>query len=320
MSDLVSIITPSFNRAEYLPVCIQSVRRQTYKHIEHIVVDGASNDGTREVLRKHEHLYNMKWISEPDTGMYDAINKGISMAQGEVIAYLNTDDLYLPWAVETATRALAKAEIVFGDLCVLVSSKTHNACRLQFYRPFNFQYYANFSTIGQPTVFLRRKVLDTVGLFDTSFKLLADCEYWLRAAIRGFVPAKINEVTAVQVDHQGTLRVAMERLLREEFLELRRRYAMPPSAQKRSFERIRTSLFWRKSLLTFLVNYYLPNSQRWSWTSFIEFIQSRDIPVDLRMWLLALVPYEFRRNRNMSYLSCERLIQAAIDGEERSPD
>src|SRR5690349_9655830 len=98
---LVSIVTPSLNRVDLIESTLRSVRSQSYPNVEHIVVDGGSTDGTLEVLRRYEGTYGLRWMSEPDQGMYDAINKGLAMARGEILAYLNTDDLYLPWTIDT---------------------------------------------------------------------------------------------------------------------------------------------------------------------------------------------------------------------------
>ncbi len=92
---LVSIVTPSLNRSDLLERTMRSVRNQTYRNVEHIVVDGGSNDGTVDLLKRYESTYALTWISEADEGMYAAINKGLSQAQGDVLAYLNSDDLYL---------------------------------------------------------------------------------------------------------------------------------------------------------------------------------------------------------------------------------
>ena len=89
----VSIITPSYNRAGMIETAIQSVLSQNYPEVEHIIMDGGSTDGTLEVLKKYPHL---RVVSEPDQGMYDALNKGLNLAHGEIIGFLNTDDFYAP--------------------------------------------------------------------------------------------------------------------------------------------------------------------------------------------------------------------------------
>ena len=118
---LVSIVTPTLNRADSIGDVLASVAAQTHGSIEHIIVDGGSTDGTVEVVERFSRTarYPIRWISEPDTGMYDAINKGLRMARGDVVAYLNSDDLYFPWSVETAVRTLQEGcDFVFGDVAI----------------------------------------------------------------------------------------------------------------------------------------------------------------------------------------------------------
>jgi glycosyltransferase involved in cell wall biosynthesis len=196
----VSIVTPSLNSARYIERCIHSVRNQSHQNIEHIVIDGGSTDATLRILKKYENVYNLKWISEEDAGMYEAINKGIQLATGEIIGYLNTDDAYFPWSIELAVKHLTyKNSIVFGDLCITSSIDNINFFYLLFYQPFNLYHYTFINSIGQPTVFLKKSVFDKIGLFDTSFRLIGDCEYWLRCAKNGYYPQKVNEVLAIQM-------------------------------------------------------------------------------------------------------------------------
>ena len=103
---LVSIITPSLNQARFLDDTLRSVRDQTYPHIEHIVIDGGSTDGTVEMLARNLCDERFRWLSEPDDGMYWAVNKGLRMASGSIVAYLNADDVFLPWSVAAAVDFL----------------------------------------------------------------------------------------------------------------------------------------------------------------------------------------------------------------------
>ena len=105
---LVSIVTPTYNSSTYLENNIESIINQTYDNVEHIIVDGNSTDGTIEMLDEFEEKYDLKWISEPDEGMYDAIEKGFALASGEIYAWLNSDDMYLPWAVDIAVKHLSQ--------------------------------------------------------------------------------------------------------------------------------------------------------------------------------------------------------------------
>jgi glycosyltransferase involved in cell wall biosynthesis len=107
----ISIVTPSLNQGQFIEECIKSVKNQTYKNIEHIIVDGGSTDNTIDILKKYEGTYNMVWISEPDTGMYDAINKGFKLSKGEIMAWINADDMYLPWSFEIVVNAISKLNI-----------------------------------------------------------------------------------------------------------------------------------------------------------------------------------------------------------------
>ena len=107
----ITIVTPTYNSGQYLENCILSIKNQTYQNFEHIIVDGGSNDNTLEILKKYGGTYPMKWISEPDNGMYDAINKGFDMAEGTIYAWLNSDDFYFPWALQVVAKAFEKKEI-----------------------------------------------------------------------------------------------------------------------------------------------------------------------------------------------------------------
>src|SRR4030042_1239734 len=103
---LVPIVPPSLNKGRFIEETILSIKNQTYPRIEHIVIDGGSTDETLDILRKYGD--SLVWISEPDKGMYDASNKGITMAKGEILGWLMADDTYMPWAVETAVRFLVE--------------------------------------------------------------------------------------------------------------------------------------------------------------------------------------------------------------------
>lgn len=105
---LVSIVTPTYNSERFLEDNLQSIINQSYDNIEHIVIDGESNDNTIDILSDYEETYNMDWISEPDDGMYDAIEKGFEKASGEIFSWLNSDDKYFPWSVEVAVEHLKK--------------------------------------------------------------------------------------------------------------------------------------------------------------------------------------------------------------------
>lgn len=107
MEQKISIVTPVFNGEKYLEKCILSVMNQNYQNYEHIIVDGGSTDGTLSVIKKYDGKYPMKWISEKDNGMYDAIRKGFAMADGDIFAWLNSDDVYFPWTFSVVNNTIS---------------------------------------------------------------------------------------------------------------------------------------------------------------------------------------------------------------------
>jgi glycosyltransferase involved in cell wall biosynthesis len=181
----VSVVTPSFNQAEFLETTMRSVLNQDYPSFEYLLEDGGSTDGSVDIIRRYSPRLAY-WTSEPDCGQADAINRGFAKASGEILAWLNSDDAYEPGAVRAAGeafRAHPEADALYGD-CAYVD---HTGALLTVFRAQPFDLAAYLRTEGfihQPTVFLRRRVLDRVGPLDPSFSLCLDYEYWLRMAVR----------------------------------------------------------------------------------------------------------------------------------------
>jgi glycosyltransferase involved in cell wall biosynthesis len=182
---LVSIITPSFNQAAYLEQTLRSVLDQDYPRIESIVIDGASTDGSLEIIRKYADRLAY-WTSEKDNGQAEAINKGFARAQGEVIAWLNSDDFYLPGTVRAAVGTFERnpeALLVYGNmLAVDEEGRTINELR---YRQLSLEDLLGFQIIGQPAVFLRRSAFDKAGGLDPAFHFMLDHHLWIRIASQG---------------------------------------------------------------------------------------------------------------------------------------
>jgi glycosyltransferase involved in cell wall biosynthesis len=108
----IIVVTPTYNSGMYLERCILSIKNQTYGNFEHIIVDGNSTDETLKIIQKYENTYPMKWISELDEGMYDAINKGFKLAEeGNILAWLNSDDFYFPWTFNVVAKAFERRDI-----------------------------------------------------------------------------------------------------------------------------------------------------------------------------------------------------------------
>ena len=177
---LVSIITPSYNQASYLEQTILSAIEQDYSPLEYLIVDGGSEDGSLEIIRKYAGRLAW-WVSEPDAGQAEAINKGLARARGEIVAWLNSDDLLLPGAVARAVSALeANPELgmVFGD-AISIDARGKPLNRLAF-NDWGLPEFMRFRIICQPAAFMRKATLDRAGYLDPSFHYLLDPE-WLCA-------------------------------------------------------------------------------------------------------------------------------------------
>lgn len=181
----ISIITATFNSGTTLRDNLESVLGQTYPDIEHIIVDGGSKDNTMEVVRKYEPHYNgrMRYISESDKGIYDAMNKGITMATGEVVGILNSDDFYTSNdVIALVVAALENKEIdaVYGDIHY-VNGKDLNKC-VRYYSSKVFRRsWMRFGFMpAHPSFYCKRDVYVKYGMFDISYEVAADFENLLR--------------------------------------------------------------------------------------------------------------------------------------------
>ncbi len=179
---LFSVITPSFNQAAYIEDTIRAVLWQGIPSFEHIVVDGGSTDGTLEILQRYPHL---RWISEPDKGQSDALNKGLRLARGEIVAWINSDDFHLPGAFQAVSDWFAahpRERLVMGD-CLWIFERTGRQFVLMNQEK-NFedllQYWDDFVHPSQQSLFFKRDLLDEVGLIDQSLHYGMDCDLWLR--------------------------------------------------------------------------------------------------------------------------------------------
>ena len=179
----VSIITPSFNSEKTIEDTIISVLNQTYNNIEYIIVDGKSTDKTLEIIKSFEKKFNgrLKFISEKDNGIYDAINKGIKLASGEIIGILNSDDFYIH------NRVIKKivhvfinnnSDVVYADLLMIHPKKKDKVIR-------KFKAGAGKIKYGwfppHPATFIKKDLYDRVGLYRTDLSIASDYEYLIRA-------------------------------------------------------------------------------------------------------------------------------------------
>ena len=178
----VSIITVAFNSARTIEKTIQSVLSQSYPEIEYIVIDGGSTDGTLEIIQRYENRIAV-WISEPDTGMYNAMNKGLAKASGDVIGILNSDDVYMSDQSVSELMGLMQKEqvdVVFADLILVDPIKTAQLVRYydsSYFKPSRFRWGW---MPAHPTVFVKKTLYALVGPFATDYQIAADYEMLIR--------------------------------------------------------------------------------------------------------------------------------------------
>jgi len=178
----VSIVTVALNNRAYIEDCINSVVRQNYKNMEYIVIDGGSDDGTVDIIRKHEKHIS-KWLSEPDSGIYDAMNKGINLASGEIVGTLNSDDFYSNNdVISTVVKEFATKEVdsVFADLVYVKRDNPAKTVRYYNSARFTPRKFALGWMPAHPTFFVKRGLYEKYGLFRTDYQIAADYELLTR--------------------------------------------------------------------------------------------------------------------------------------------
>jgi glycosyltransferase involved in cell wall biosynthesis len=190
----ISIVTPSYNQGRFLREAIESVRSSAYPHIEHVVVDGGSTDESAAILRECDH-HLAWWVSEPDQGQYDAINKGFARTSGEVMAWLNSDDKYMPWALELVGEIFGTQPEVdwLTTFCPVTLDERGRAtrCTPKRFDRHGFRRGANLPGCGwlgatflqQESTFWRRRLWERAGgRVDASLRLAGDFDLWARFA------------------------------------------------------------------------------------------------------------------------------------------
>lgn len=225
----ISVVTPSFNQAVFIEETLRSVGSQQYPVMEHIVIDGASTDKTVDILKRYsstpgwEHL---RWISEPDHGQSDALNKGFRMATGDIIGWLNSDDRYEPHCFSRVSKALEMNQLVdfvYGDY--LIIDETGKTLISKKEIDFDWEIMlCGLNYIAQPNVFFRRRVFNELGYLDDSLHYVMDYEFWLRAAAHGFRFQHIPSAFAACRWHLDAKTVSRNPRIEEELFSVRDKY------------------------------------------------------------------------------------------------
>jgi glycosyltransferase involved in cell wall biosynthesis len=194
---LISIITVVFNGEKFLGQTIESVLSQTYKNYEYIIIDGGSTDRSIDIIKKYENNIDY-WISEPDKGIYDAMNKGIGLARGEFIAFLNADDYYEPGAVEAVVRkfeADPAAQVLYGNTFFL-----NEAFNLRYKSYASLRYWRGMCFSHQ-AMFVHRDIYRLLGTYDAGLRIAADYDFVVRAATKG---VRFTPVDAFLVNYRDS--------------------------------------------------------------------------------------------------------------------
>jgi len=226
-----SIVIPSYNQASFLRATLESVLKQEGVNLEILVYDGGSTDGSVDILR--EYGGRIIWVSEPDDGQTHAINKGLMKAKGEIVAYLNSDDVYYPDALRRVADCFhreAGVEVVYGDAMHLNA----DGSEMEAYptEPWNYARLFETCFLCQPAVFWRRSLLQAQGLLDDRLQYAMDYEYWLRLGKRHPFHHLKGEVLAGSRLHEDTKTLSRRVEVHHEILQVVQRHEAPLAAQK----------------------------------------------------------------------------------------
>lgn len=182
----ISIVTPSFNQEQFIEDTIRSVLEQDYENIEYIIVDGGSTDGSIDIIRKYEHYYpnrQIQWTSEPDNGQADAINQGWKRCSGDILGWINSDDYYS----SNVFSIISQEFQAHPDISIIYGYGQFVTVNGSFVQKIGGPVYAQkmvngeFYTLPQPSVFIHKRVIDTIGLLDPTYHYALDGEFFIRA-------------------------------------------------------------------------------------------------------------------------------------------
>ena len=220
---LVSIVTPALNSGEFLEETIQSVLSQDYPRIEYLVMDGGSTDGSLAILERYRD--RLRYLSQPDQGTADAINRGFRQCRGDILAWLSADDCYLPGAVAAAAARLAAepaAAVVYGE-GYWVDESGRTLGRYPTAAPYTPAMFCRECSICQPAAFFRREAVEAVGLLDPALHSAFDYDLWIRLS-RNYSFTAIPQYLALSRMHNRNKSLGQKGLMFEECIQLLRRH------------------------------------------------------------------------------------------------
>jgi len=250
---VISVVTPSYNQAQFLEAALRSVLDQDYPALEYLVVDGGSNDGSPEIIRRYAARLDW-WVSEPDGGQSEAINKGLRRARGEILAWLNSDDCYLPGALQRVAEYFTlhpEVDCLYGDLQVMDPSGQLLFTRKCIPYDYSVALYSG-CMVPQPAFFFRRRVLERVGYLDESLHYSMDVDFFIRIGRARLVIHALPVALAGFRLQPGSKTITTQRL-RQEKQTLLGRYLYPG----------KTMNAWRRGWLAALDRLYRLKMYLW---------------------------------------------------------
>lgn len=224
---LVSIVVPSYNQSQFIEETILSILQQTYRPLEIIIMDGGSTDGTLDILRKFDDVKEVKWVSELDRGHADGVNKGFTCAKGEIIGWLNSDDVYFSKdAVEYMVREFEDSpdvDIIYGEEILI--SKESVLLRFFLMPPYDRSRLERRDLISQPATFLRQSVVKA-ELLDVN-QIGLDHEYWLRLGRKGYNFLHVRKLIAGDRQYPGRISNLHKEKIIIQILDAKKRLGIP---------------------------------------------------------------------------------------------
>jgi glycosyltransferase involved in cell wall biosynthesis len=265
---LVSIVTPTYNSGKFIEDTILSVKNQNYPNIEHIIVDGGSIDSTLEILRKYKDTYNLRWISEPDEGQSNAINKGFAMARGEIIGELDSDDVYFDTRViSSVVRYFYKyndADLIYGDGVIINEDNLIlRTCHVIMIPWFSYNRLLRVQFLFQPSSFFRREVIQDYKL-DVNIDLPMDYEYYLRLAANGLKFKHVNKILSAYRMHSASKTQSRSEEAKAEKRKVQERYGQKFDTRYRllrQFDNLLFALLAMYGVKTIMRLYFNPEKQ-----------------------------------------------------------
>jgi glycosyltransferase involved in cell wall biosynthesis len=221
---LVSIVTPAYNAKRFIEDTIKSVMNQTYPYIEHIIIDDGSTDGTPQILQKYERLYNLKWFSKKNEGQAITVNRGFDLASGEIVVWLNADDvLFTKDVIYEVVKAFMRqpiAGVVYGHMAII--DEKNNILKIQYAPPklnFEILLLGHFA----PCVFYRKNIVSKYKL-DTSLNYAIDYDQCLKMAKDRIIFCYINKPLIAWRRHKATKSLSGKNKLKEETIHIKRKH------------------------------------------------------------------------------------------------